>query len=261
MALQRNRQTRVTVQPQTRLRREVRNPEILVRWHKRPRAPAAVRENPSAGPASGSTGISPLPPAAGYGQGPRVYPTPVPVLPPAPINPRVVELTQKYSDLDREILGLVEKGRKTQDAAEKARLRKQIQGLVARQFDLRQEARELEVERLRKQLTEVEQTIGRHKGLKEKVVEHRVTELLDENAELKWEPLAGAPGGVRAVQETVVELEQVLPDGTRVKVPRTVVRVLPEGQTPVPPSSSYLPPRLQPRHPRRHLRRASSRAA
>jgi uncharacterized lipoprotein NlpE involved in copper resistance len=113
--------------------------------------------------------------------------------------------------------------------------------LVARQFDLRQEARELELERLRKQLTEVEQTIGRHKALKEKVVDRRVTDLLDETTELKWEPLAGAGGGTRLVYEEVVE-DQALPDGSHAKVKRMVARVVPDGQLPVPPSSSYLPP-------------------
>jgi multidrug resistance efflux pump len=155
-----------------------------------------------------------------------LYVAPVPPLPPVPANPRLAELTIKYGDLDREILGLLEKARKTQDTQEKSSVRKRIQELVSRQFDLRQEARELEVGRLRKQLAEVEQTIGRHKDLKEKVVERRVTDLLDENAELKWEPLAGS--STRAVYDTVFE-ERVLPEGTHARTPRTVVRMVPDG--------------------------------
>jgi hypothetical protein len=123
-------------------------------------------------------------------------------MPPVPTDPRVAELTQKYRDLDRQIVNLVQEGRKTKDTAEKAKLRQQVQELASRQFDLRQEVRELEVERLRKQLADVEQTIRRQKGLKEKILQRRVTDLLDETTELKWEPLAG----VGVVKDVVLEI-------------------------------------------------------
>jgi multidrug resistance efflux pump len=183
--------------------------------------PAPAAQSPRPVPAYPSTAPAGQP----YSTTP-LYVAPVPPLPPVPANPRLAELTIKYGDLDREILGLLEKARKTQDTQEKSSVRKRIQELVSRQFDLRQEARELEVGRLRKQLAEVEQTIGRHKDLKEKVVERRVTDLLDENAELKWEPLAGS--STRAVYDTVFE-ERVLPDGTHTRTPRTVVRMVPDG--------------------------------
>ena len=43
--------------------------------------------------------------------------SPVPLMPPVPTDPRVAELTQKYRDLDRQIVNLVQEGRKTKDTA------------------------------------------------------------------------------------------------------------------------------------------------
>jgi hypothetical protein len=103
----------------------------------------------------------PAGPAAG------VFATPVPVLPLAPVSQdrRVRALSNKYETLDRHILGLVKNRRETQDGAERFRRRKEVEVLVACQFDVQQEARGLEVERLRKQIAEVEQTVARDKAL------------------------------------------------------------------------------------------------
>ena len=151
----------------------------------------------------------------------------------APIaaDPQVAGLVNEYCVLDREVLGLVAKAKETQVSTEKARLHEQIQELVSRQFRVRQELRQAEVERLRKRLEEAEQLIYCQQQLTVKIVERRVADLLDADSATKWEPLTdvteyGGPDnslGAKTYSTAIIE-EQVLPDGTHVEIPKTVTR-------------------------------------
>jgi len=80
-----------------------------------------------------------------------------------------------------------------------------------------------EIARIKKHLQKVEAKVVRRESLRKEIIEKRVTELLDEDAELRWEPLP--IGGVRPQISTTTEMREArLPDGTRRKVPVTILR-------------------------------------
>jgi len=108
-------------------------------------------------------------------------------------GPRAAEFAEKYNELQNQIFGLVRKHREAKDA-ERKRLRDQIAELTTQQFDLRHQMRKVEIERIKKHLRDVEAKVDKRENLKEEIIEKRITELLDEDAELRWQPLPiGAP--------------------------------------------------------------------
>jgi len=108
-------------------------------------------------------------------------------------DPRVAEFARKYNELQNQIFGLVRRHRDAKDD-ERKRLRDQIAELTTQQFDLRHQMRKVEIERIKKHLRDVEAKVDKRENLKEEIIEKRITELLDEDAELRWQPLPiGAP--------------------------------------------------------------------
>lgn len=137
-------------------------------------------------------------------------------------DPRAAEFAEKYNELQNQIFELVRKHREAKDD-ERRRIRDQIAELTTEQFHLRHQMRMAEIERIKKYLQKVEAKVVRRESLRKEIIEKRVTELLDEDAELRWEPLP--IGGVRPQISTTTEMREAhLPDGTRRQVPTTILR-------------------------------------
>lgn len=62
--------------------------------------------------------------------------------------------------------------------AEKQHIRKELESLVAKHFEVRQERRLLEVRRLEEELRRLRETIERRQAHREEIIEHRLRELL-----------------------------------------------------------------------------------
>ena len=96
-------------------------------------------------------------------------------------DPRVKALTQQYDDLRRSVSDLVRKHRGSESPGDLAALRKKIEDATNRQFDLRQQARELELSRLRSRLANAEEQMTRLEQQQNQIVARRLTELLDDD--------------------------------------------------------------------------------
>jgi hypothetical protein len=148
-------------------------------------------------------------------------------------DPRTTKLWKEYRDLDRQVYNLARQYRdldKPKELDEK--LREQIAELTAKQFELRQQMRELEIARLHKRLEEVETNVRKRKGLKQQIVEKRIVDLLDEDRELEWESTANTrfPTNRFDFQVTTQYREVVQPDGTHRRDPVRVVQPVPRSQ-------------------------------
>lgn len=168
------------------------------------RVPGATRPTFYEGPPGGPMSVDLIPA--------RVPPT-------RAADPRAAEFAEKYNEVQNQIFVLVRKHRDAKDD-ERKRLRDQIAELTTQQFDLRHQMRKVEIERIKKHLREVEAKVDKREKLKKGIIEKRITELLDEDTELRWEPLPA--GGVYPQIPTTTEMrEMVLPDGTRRQIPVT----------------------------------------
>lgn len=129
-------------------------------------------------------------------------------------DPALRELNAKYSELDAKVIALAKQHRAAKDDSERDRLRNELRKLTQEQFDARQKAREVELERLRKRLAEVEDSVRKREDLKEKIVDKRVADVLNEPDELQWETPPVAPGTPGFVPQRTIRSERVV-NGTR----------------------------------------------
>jgi hypothetical protein len=114
------------------------------------------------------------------GQSSTLSPPATPRLLPS-ANPQVKALAQQYDDLQRSVSDLVREHRGSESPSELAALRKRIEDATNRQFDLRQQARELELSRLRTRLANAEEQVTRLEQQQDQMVARRLTELLDDD--------------------------------------------------------------------------------
>jgi hypothetical protein len=117
----------------------------------------------------------------------------VPGLPPA--DPRVRELTEKYNQLEQEVLQLASEFRRlAADSPEREAAIKKITEITQQQFQLRHDARQREIEKLQKQLQDLQGKLQRREEKRDQIVQQRVEQLTDQKDDLRWEPLdpAGA---------------------------------------------------------------------
>ncbi len=103
---------------------------------------------------------------------------------------KLLELSKQYQEQQTEINKLLKKVVDSKEKDAKEALRSEIVVATSKQFDLRQQVREREIEQLKKRLNDVESTVKKRNELKEKIVEKRVADLLREPDQLSWEPVA-----------------------------------------------------------------------
>jgi len=153
-------------------------------------------------------------------------------------DPRAAEFAKKYSELQTQIFGLVQKHRAAKDD-ERKRIRDQITELTTEQFDLRHLMREVEIERIKKHLREVEAKVDKREALRKEIIEKRIADLLNEDVEIQWETLPIRGAGPQMPMTTEMR-EMRLPDGTSRRVPVIVYRD-PQPPTPLSPSDVVTP--------------------
>lgn len=108
------------------------------------------------------------------------------------------QIAKQYQELETRVRELASKYRQAESDAQREELHDAIAEATNQQFDLKIKVREMEIERLRKQLQEVEHKVQRRTQLREQIVQRRVAELTREDAELRWDNATGLAGGRRA---------------------------------------------------------------
>ena len=208
--------------------------------------PAGVAPGPVPGPPT-----SPNYPAAGWTTVAQ-YPA-VPMMATPPGDPKLEELRQQYNALETQVMQAAGEFRGSSDEKQRADLRNKIKELSTQQFQLRQEWRQLEIDRLKKQLEAIEKGSQERAAKQDEVIERRIADLLQEDHELRWEPLGGSgpyyrpeyvvpappqavpsypqssgrsPAPAQSATRYVIEV-QPRPDGTTVQVPRAITEASP----------------------------------
>jgi hypothetical protein len=97
-------------------------------------------------------------------------------------DPEMDELVDQERSLVRETMDLVREYRKASKKDEK--LKERIEGLVASQFDVRQQRRKLELSRLEGELRRLQEAFERRDKASKQIIEKRVTELLGQEEDV-----------------------------------------------------------------------------
>jgi len=99
-----------------------------------------------------------------------------------PLSPEEAQLEQSARNLARQI--------RTAPADQQAALREQLRQTTDRQFSLRQKQRKQEFDDLTARITALREVHARRERAREEVIRRRIADLLDPNAELRWNGLA-----------------------------------------------------------------------
>lgn len=103
------------------------------------------------------------------------------------------ELQQQYDALERQAQSLSEQLRKPlRDPAAGEKLKSQLRATVSKAFETRQKLQRAELAEFAKRLQGIQQSIEIREKIRQKVIDHRVQELLNPN--LKWDPLDSGVG-------------------------------------------------------------------
>jgi hypothetical protein len=100
-------------------------------------------------------------------------------------DPEMMKLFEQEAQLDRDARRLASEYQ--QAAADKReKIKKDVDELVNKQFDVRQQRRNLELKQLEKQLQRLRDTVARREKLRKELVEKRVSQLLGIEKELDF---------------------------------------------------------------------------
>ena len=76
--------------------------------------------------------------------------------------------------------------RSSTDKDARAKLKKQVEDLTSQEFDIRQQARELEVKRLESELAHIRESIQKRTENREQIIKRRVGQLVHEEEDLEF---------------------------------------------------------------------------
>lgn len=106
-------------------------------------------------------------------------------------------LEKRLRDAEREATGLASQRGGTINPMVQQDLRQRVRREVESAFEARQQLQRARLQQLRERLEHIEKSIAARERLKDRIIDHRVDELLNPN--LRWDPNAptmGMPGGV-----------------------------------------------------------------
>jgi len=100
-------------------------------------------------------------------------------------DPEMFRLLRTDEELEEQTHRLAMEYRRAPDP-EKERIRKELEALVAKHFEVRQERRLLELRRLEEELRRLREAIERRQSHREEIIQHRLRELLDPEDALRF---------------------------------------------------------------------------
>ena len=101
-------------------------------------------------------------------------------------NPARYNNLKKQLQLERDCRSLVQRFRKTNDAAQRAKFRIDLKNYLTELFNLREAERAEKVTELEKELTELREMLAFRAKNKDKVIEKRLNEMIGESEKLEW---------------------------------------------------------------------------
>lgn len=99
----------------------------------------------------------------------------------------LMELERKERDLEHSIRQAAREARESlkapadsQAAAEKEKVHAELRGQIVEQFELRQRIRNMVLDKIRRDLTRIEESIGKRESMRESLIDQRLNDLLDQ---------------------------------------------------------------------------------
>lgn len=96
-------------------------------------------------------------------------------------DPELFKLISVDAELDRKVKELVRQYKSAKDEKQKENLRKKISESCQKHFEVRQQRRELELNRMKAWLNQMEEGVKKSRENSEKIIQQRVSNLLDNN--------------------------------------------------------------------------------
>ena len=103
-------------------------------------------------------------------------------------DPEMLKLVEADRKMEQEVRNLAGQIRKSADSEQRAELRKGLEELTAKHFDLRQQQRQLQIDRMAAELEKIRQAVQKRTDTKKLIVQRRVSQLLGEQDELAFPP-------------------------------------------------------------------------
>jgi hypothetical protein len=127
--------------------------------------------------------------------------------PRAPQDPEARKLYEAECKAEQEVAKLVAEYAKTEEEAERAKLKTKLTDALSKQFDLQQKRRERELARVEAQLKKLRDLMKKRSDERKSIIEKRVDQLVRDAEGLGWSPPAGlrpqaAPLGVPGTPQT-----------------------------------------------------------
>lgn len=101
-------------------------------------------------------------------------------------NPARYNNLKKQLQLERDCRSVVQQFRKTNDAAQRAKLRIDLKNYLTELFNLRETEREEKVAELEQELAELREMLAFRAKNKDKIIEKRLNEMIGEGEKLEW---------------------------------------------------------------------------
>jgi hypothetical protein len=101
-------------------------------------------------------------------------------------GPEANELRERENNIKDEIQAVVEKYNDTQNKDERANLKKKLEELVNQQFEIRQKYREMQVDRLEKELARIRESIQKRNENRQQIIQRYIAQLLNEEDDLAF---------------------------------------------------------------------------
>lgn len=101
-------------------------------------------------------------------------------------DPEMFELHEQDGNLERRTAELCEQLRRLADDNEKAEVKKQLEEVVGRHFDVRQERRKLELKRLETELKRLNEAIEKRQAARDDIIKRRIMLLTGQNDPMEF---------------------------------------------------------------------------
>ena len=109
-------------------------------------------------------------------------------------DPEIRKLQNEEATLEREAAGVVKEYIKTENEAQRGNLKAKLSAVLAKEFDLQQKRREIELARLETHMKKLRDMMNKRNTARRTIVEQRLDQLLREAEGLGWNaPAKGAP--------------------------------------------------------------------
>jgi hypothetical protein len=110
--------------------------------------------------------------------------------------------TSKEAELDAKVDEALNKFTSAKDDEAKQAAKKQLQGALTDLFDVRQKEREDEIKQIEERVAKLRETLKKRESMRQELIEHHLTTLIQDAEGLGWGSDAGAGAGGRTVIRT-----------------------------------------------------------